>query len=82
MENLTLDRNKKIMLLRWLQQGYIPLLEIHRLNDEAMGIMKQQSDEAMIEEMIRIDKQMDGEEIGGYRLHYLPERYEKINSTE
>lgn len=78
MEAIALDRKHIIMLLKWLKSGLAPVDEIEELRNYAVGDVKQMSDEEIEEELIRIEKSMDGEVFGGYRFHYLPESREKI----
>lgn len=78
MDAIKLDRDAKITLLRWLEQGFAPADEMSALYKAAQRSLRSASDYDIVGEMMRIDKQMDGEIIGGYRLHFCPERYEKI----
>ena len=79
METIALDRKHTIMLLKWLKTGVAPLDEIEELRNYAVGDVKQMTDDEIQEELIRIEKSMDGEVFGSYRFHYLPESHEKIN---
>ena len=73
--NIVLDRRKKIILLQWITQGYIPVEELSNLKRESISAM---SDEEIMKEIMEIQKKTDGEEFGGYRRHFLTDGYEKI----
>ena len=54
MENIKIDRNKRIMLLQWLKRGYIDGVQLSNLYD---GIKYQDwSDEEIEAELVRIIK--------------------------
>ena len=78
MDAIKLNRDAKITLLRWLEQGFAPADEMSALYKAAQRSLRSASDYEIVEELMRIDKQMDGEIIGGYRCHYVPQRFEKI----